>query len=247
MKRTGFLLFLFTLFSTLSAQESFKISKPEPSLSNNIFTIKYDLTGCRRGEFVDITLIILNSKGDTIKPGYISGDIGLRINCGLSKTIVWNLLKDNVEIDEDIQIFLQGNPSVPEFKKVTRGNILLSSTIIPGLGQKKASGKSSYLVFSGLVYASLGTSCYFYFIKSKQLKKDYLATPGFDESNDLFIKWEKSYNKTKYFIYGASGLWAINMIWSAAIPVKENHLKRMNLSLTSFRKNELLISARWTF
>ena len=144
MKQTGFILLLLTFFPVLSAQEGFKISKPEPSFSNNTLIIKYDLTGCGSGEFVDITLIILNSKGDTLKPGYISGDIGLRINCGFDKTIVWDLARDNVKIDEDIQILIEGKRSVrtaavfiPEQKKITRGNILLSSFIILVLARKK--------------------------------------------------------------------------------------------------------------
>jgi hypothetical protein len=254
MKRTGLLLFLCMLFYASSAQENFKISKPEPTFSNNTLIIKYDITGCGSGEFVNIKLIVLNSKGDTLRPVYISGDIGLRVNCGFGKTIVWDLARDKVKIDEDIQIIIKGEKFVPaistivvpEQKKITRGNILLSSGIIPGLGQKKASGKPVYLVFSGLVYGSLGASCYYNFIKSKQLKKDYLAASG-TQRDDMYIKWENSYNRTKYFIYGAAGAWAVNLIWSAVIPIKENPVKRMDIGLTSSRKNELLVSARWTF
>lgn len=254
MKRTGLLIFLLAFFSTLSAQESYKISKPEPTFLNDNLVIKYDITECGPGEFIDITLILLNSKGDTIRPIYISGDIGLRVNCGFGKTIIWNLAKDNVKIDEDIQILIKGNKLipvvpiavVPETKKIKRGDIILPSVFIPGLGQKKASGKPVYLVFSGLVYGSIGTSCYFNFIKSKQLKKDYLAASG-TERDDLFNKWGKSYDMTKYLLYGAAGAWAINFIWSAVIPIKENPVKRMNLSLRSFQKNELMVSARWTF
>ena len=254
MKRTGFLFILLAFFSALSAQESYKISKPEPIFSNDTLKIKYDITGCGNSEFIDITLILLNSKGDTIRPIYISGDIGSRVNCGFGKTIVWDLVKDNVKIDEDIQILIKGNKPVPvvpivvvpETQKIKRGNIIMSSIFIPGLGQKKASGKSVYLVFSGLVYGSIGTSCYFNFVKSKQLKKDYLAASG-TERDDLFNKWGKSYDMSKYFLFSAAGAWVINFIWSAAIPVKKNPAKRMNLSLTSFQKNELLVSARWTF
>jgi len=253
MKRTFFIALLLTFFPRLSAQEGFKISKPEPSFSNNTLIIKYDLTGCGSGEFVDITLILLNSKGDTLKPVYISGDIGLRINCGFGKTIVWDLARDNVKIDEDIQILIEGKRSVrtaavyvPEQKKITRGNILLSSAIIPGLGQKKASGKPVYLAFSGLVYGCLGASSYFNFIKSKKLQKDYLAAYG-TERDDLYIKWEKSYDMTKYLIYGAAGIWTINFIWSAVIPVRMDPSKRMDLSLTTSGNNELLVSAKWNF
>jgi len=254
MKRSGFFLFLFTLFTGLSAQEDFKISKPDASFSDNTLIIRYDITGCGSGEFIDIKLIILNSKGDTLNPGYISGDIGLRINCGFGKTIVWDLARDKVKIDEDIQILIIGKKSAPSFstivvseqKKISRGTILLSSAVIPGLGQKKASGKPVYFVFSGLVYGCIGTSCYYNFIKSKQLKKDYLAATGI-ERDDLFNKWEKSYDLTKFFIYGAAGAWAINAIWSSIIPINEKPLKGIDLGLTSLNKNDLMVSATWKF
>lgn len=254
MKRTGFLFILLPFFSALSAQESYKISKPEPTFSNNTLIIKYDITGCGSGEYINVTVVVLDSKGDTLRPVNISGDLGLRVNCGFGKTIVWDLAKDNVKIDEDIQILIKGNKPVPvvssvvvpEAKKISRGNIILSSAFVPGLGQKRASGTSGYLVFSGLVYGGLATSCYFNFIRSKQLKRDYLAASD-TERDDMFSKWEKSNDMTKYLIYGAAGVWAINFIWSAVMPVKENPLKRMNLSLTSHQKNELLVSARWTF
>ncbi len=31
---------------------------------------------------------------------------------------------------------------------------------------------------------------------------------------------------TKYFIYGAVGVWAINFIWSAVIPVKDESFEK---------------------
>jgi hypothetical protein len=250
MKRLYFFLFLFILSSTLSAQESYQISKPEVTFANNILTIKYDITGCGSNEYVNIRLIALNSKGDTLKPIYISGNIGKMVSCGLGKTILWNLERDNIKISDDISIFLIGEKYVPPVnyegpKKFTRGNFILSSIIIPGLGQKKASGKSLYFVFSGLVYGSLGTSVYSNF-KSASLKKDYLAAIGLERDN-LYNKWQKSYDMSKYFAYSAAGIWAINFIWSAVIPIKENISKKMNVSISSLGQNQLLLSAKWNF
>lgn len=97
-----------------------------------------------------------------------------------------------------------------------------------------------------MVYGGLGASFYFNFIKSKQLKKDYLAATGVERDN-FYTKWENSYDMSKYLLYGAAGAWAVNLIWTAIIPVKENYSKRMNMSFTTFRENELLISMKWTF
>ncbi len=157
MKRTGFILLLLTFFPVLSAQEGFKISKPEPSFSNNTLIIKYDITGCGSGEFVDITLIILNSKGDTLKPGYISGDIGLRINCGFDKTIVWDLARDNVKIDEDIQILIKGKRSVPVAsillfpnKKRLQGEISFYHRLLSQVLARKKPPANLYILLSAV-------------------------------------------------------------------------------------------------
>ena len=250
MKRIFFFLFLFAFFSSLSAQESYQISKPEVTFANNILTIKYDITGCGSNEYINITLIALNSKGDTLKPVFISGNVGKMVSCGLGKSIIWNLERDNIKISDDISVLLIGEKYVPTVtyngpKKLTRGNVILSSVFVPGLGQKKASGKPAYFIFSGLVYGSLGTSLYFNF-KSASLKKDYLAATGVERDN-LYNKWQSSYDMSKYFAYGAAGAWAINFIWSAVIPIKENASKKMDVSISSLRQNEILLSAKWNF
>lgn len=254
MKRPGFFLLLFTLSIVLSAQESFKISKPEPTLSNNILTIKYDITGCPTGELVDIRLIILNSKGDTLKPIYISGDIGLNINCGFGKTIVWDLSRDNLKLDEDVDIQIEALKSaqnvqanvVPEQKKLTRANVILSSVFVSGLGQKKATKKSGYFVLSGIVYGGIGTACYFNFIKSKQLKEDYMAASD-PERENLFNKWEKSYDMARYCLYGAIGVWAVNIIWASVIHINENPLENIDFGLKSTGRKDLMICLKWRF
>jgi hypothetical protein len=250
MKRIGFFLILFALFSSLSAQESYQISKPEVSFSNNILIIKYDITGCGSNEYVNVRLIALDSKGDTLKPVFISGNVGKMVSCGLGKSIIWNLEKDNIKISGDISVFLIGEKYIPTVnyggpKKLTRGNIILSSVIVPGLGQKKASGKPIYFIFSGLVYGSGATSLYFTF-RSASLKKDYLDAEGAERDN-LYNKWQKSYDMSKYFAYGAAGTWAINFIWSALIPKKVNASKKMDVSISSLRQNEFLLSAKWKF
>lgn len=250
MKRIYLFFLLFTLYSSLSAQESYQISKPEVTFANNILSIKYDITGCGSNEYVNVRLIALNSKGDSLMPVFISGNVGKMVSCGLGKTITWNLEKDNIKISDDISVFLVGEKYVPTVtydgpKKLTRGNVLLSSVFVPGLGQKKASGKPAYFIFSGLVYGSLGTSLYFNF-RSANLKKDYLDAVGVERDN-LFNDWQKSYDMSKYFAYSAAGTWVINFIWSTVIPIKEIASKKMDVSISSLRQNELLLSAKWNF
>jgi len=235
------------------AQGSYLISKPEPTFTNNILKVKYDITGCGRNEFVDITLFVINSKGDTLKPRYITGDIGNMISCGFGKTIEWNLEKDKINLDEDVSVIVKGVKSAPVTsnsgpagpKKLTRGNVMASSIFVPGLGQKKASGKSAHLIFSGVVYGTAASSV-FLNLRSKQLFKDYEAASG-TERDRLYDQSVKNFDMSRYLLFGAAGAWVTNLIWSAVIPIKENPLKKMDIRLTSNQQNKILLSAKWTF
>jgi hypothetical protein len=114
----NYFLSLAMLLTAITAfpQSKILISKPDVSYSNNILTVKYDITGCGTNQFIDISLKVINSKGDMIRPSYISGDIGSGVNCGMGKTILWNVVKDSIKIDDDVEVMLSGNeinPSVP--------------------------------------------------------------------------------------------------------------------------------------
>jgi len=253
MKRLFFSFTLLCLFITAYNQESYSISKPQPVFKNNVLTIKYDIAGCGRNEFVDIDLILINTKGDTLKPRYITGDIGKMISCGFGKIIEWNLEKDNIHLDENIEVIIKGAKSAPQLsgivpqgkKELTRGNVILSSAFVPGLGLKKASGKSVYFIFSGLVYGAAGAST-LYYLKGNKNYSEYEKTTG-STADDYFTKSENCYNMSHYMLYAAAGAWVTNMVWSAIIPIKKDSVKKMNLTLTSTTFNDLLISAKWTF
>jgi len=250
MKRGSLLVLVLMVHFTINAQENIRISTPDVSMVTNVLTVRYDLTGCGTGDYISIRLVVLNSKGDTIKPVYVTGDIGSRVNCGFGKKIEWNIARDNVFVNEDFDIqvigtpVVQGMPSYIQPKKtLSRGIVLLSSALLPGLGQKKASGKGGYLALSGLVYGAGGASLTSYLI-SKRIYDDYKAASG-AEGDELFTMSEKLFDLSQYLLYGAVGLWAVNMIWSAAIPIKET--SNMKVGFIKTPENDYLISAQWTF
>ncbi len=252
MKRSCMLSVILAACLSLNAQDNVKISTPEVTFLNNILTIKYDLTGCGTGDYINIKLIVLNAKGDTIKPVYVTGDLGSRVNCGFGKKIEWNVARDNVIVNEELQIQVTGKPVaqvipsyMPVQKSVSRGSILLSSAFLPGLGQKKASGKGGYLTFSGLVYGTAGASLLFY-LQHNNYYNDYKTASGTERDN-LYEKSVNSFNMSQYLLYGSAGLWAVNMIWSSVIPIKENTGRKMNVGFMKLPENGYLVSAKWTF
>jgi len=249
------LLFLLFILCVLSAKSQSKIliSKPEPSYANNTLVVKYDITGCGTSQFIDISLKVISSKGDTLKPTYISGDIGPGVNCGMGKVIQWNVVKDNIKIDDDIEVLITGKEVAPvvsnmnyqAVNRITRGKVIGSSIFVPGLGQKMASGKGGYLLFSGLVYGVAGASAYF-FVMNKKYYTDYKNTPG-AEADGYFSKSEKSYNMGRYLLYGAAGAWVTNFIWSVVIPIKAKSAAIPGVGIITTPNRNLMLSAKWTF
>lgn len=253
MQRIFWVIVLFSLLPEGNAQGNYHISKPELTFQNNILTIKYDITGCGTGEFVEISLLLINSIGDTLKPRYITGDIGSGISCGLGKKIEWNLEKDNVKIDEDIEAIIKGtmmelttsDNRSPGYKRYTRGDIIKTSALVPGMGQKRASGKSYPMFMSGLVYGGIGASVYFA-IKANDYEGKY-NTADSSTSDEMFDKWQQSYNMSKYFIIGTAGAYAGNLIWAALVPISNAPRKNLKVSFSAPLQDKFYMSARWTF
>lgn len=247
MKKGKLAFLLFLISGMISAQVNYHISKPSLAYTNNILTINYDITGCGRNEYVDVTAIIVNSQGDTLKPKFITGDIGSMITCGANKTIEWNLAKDNFKINDNIEVIIKGvRHAVPvsnvEENMYSRSNIIFRSAIMPGWGQSKASGKPIYLVTGCVFYAAVSASVY-YGLKTPDLKQEYMKAPD-ALRDEKYETWQKSYNMSRYMSFGAAGIWAANIIWSAAIPVKMK--RNLNVSVMPSH-NSYLFSARLNF
>ncbi len=238
---------------SIMAQDKVFISKPELSFADNKLTVKYDITGCGRGENVNITMKATNSKGNSLKPVFVEGDLGKMVPCGLGKTIIWDIAKDKIKMDDEISIEIEGEKEVPPVtqqaymgpKKLTRGNIMLSSVFVPGLGMKKASGKSIYFLFTGLVYGGAGTAIYFN-LSANKLKADYNNATG-EQRDAIYDDWQHNYDMAKYAAFATAGIWVVNMVCSALIPVKESAQKKVSFYFMPDSRNNLLFGARMSF
>lgn len=254
MKRSFFLIIAATIFLGVSAQTGIKISTPEVSYLNGVLSIRYDIAGCGSNDFVNIRLVILNSKGDTLRPTYITGDLGSRVSCGFGKKIEWNMQRDGILIDEEIEVLVTGRPVVQETpvytlqatdKGLSRGNVILSSVFVPGLGQAKASGKKGALVMSGLFYGLAGSSAYFYSQKVKYYN-DYQTASG-TLRDELFEKSETNFNNSRYALIGAAGIWAVNFVWAAAVPIRESGTGKTSVNMLTVPGKGYMIAFRKTF
>ncbi|MFP4489534.1 MAG: hypothetical protein ACLFN1_09550, partial [Bacteroidales bacterium] len=126
----------------------------------------------------------------------------------------------------------------------SRGNIIASSVIFPGLGQKKVTRKGAPLLMGILGYGSLAASGYFIYDYNKKYEQ-YLETDIRSESDILYQDADKSFNAARYLAYGAAGIWAVNLIWSALIPSSQPENLAAGVSVNDISGMQLY--AKWTF
>lgn len=252
----------------LFPQQEVTISDPVLSFYNDTLVIRFDILNCSEDALFTVNPRILKSDGKIIPTSNISGDLGENIRCGKNKEIIWSLAKDNVRLDDDIQVEIyveQLNEDVaeevsPDIKEVikerndrlvdsplstySRGNIIASSFFVPGLGQSKVNSKKSPLILSVLGYGCLAASTY-YIIDSNKKYDQYLDSEFKEERDRLFGDSEKSYKRARYFVYGAAGVWAVNLIWSAVIPSGRSDNFSAGMSANDIHGMQLY--AKWTF
>jgi len=135
-------------------------------------------------------------------------------------------------------------PVTPPLRTYSRGNIMASSFVFPGLGQKKIIKKGTPLLLGVLGYGGLAASGYFIYDYNRKYDQ-YLKSELKTESDRLFNDSEKSYKMAQYFIFGAAGVWVANLIWSAVIPASRSD--NFNAGLSANDIYGIQFYAKWTF
>lgn len=257
------ILLLFVISAASYSQNKARISTPDLTYYNDTLLIVFDIDNCQPESLFIIDLKIFSSDGNQVSASGFSGDLGDNITCGKNKKIIWSLTKDNLRINDDIEVQIfadeitinllpeekqEEEPKGKPLKRITttysRENVIASSLVFPGLGQKKVTGKSGYLALGILGYGSLAASGYFIMDYTKKYDQYIKSTIG-SESDRLFLESEESYKLSKYFIYGAAGIWTVNLIWAAVIPTSY----RNNIAVGIYPVNSggVKLYAKWTF
>ncbi len=182
---------------------------------NNQLIISYNLTGKASNRY-NIWLIIKDSNGNEINTKALSGDIGFNIGTGNSKVIIWDIGNDGLKLDDQISVKIFAELIPPVFNKT---NMMLYSTLLPGLGQTKISGGKPYWLLGVLGYGCIGGAVW-YNRQSAKSYDQYLYSHNREESNNYFNQSLKEDNISKALGYTALGIWVINLVWVALIPNK---------------------------
>ncbi|MBA7522656.1 hypothetical protein ES705_14776 [subsurface metagenome] len=213
-------LFFLLVFLPLLAysQEQITISKPTLELVGSKLIIEYDISNSDPSDFFIIWIEVSDSHGNKISALSLSGDHGDDVRGGRNKSIIWDLEKDNVLLNEQISIEIKaekkavaasspertgGEPLTSE-RKISRGDIIFSSMLFPGLGQTRNSGGKPYWIMGVAFYGCIAGSV-------------YMSRVDLEESE---INQDKI---SKALGYSAIGIWAINMVWAFAMPVEDGN------------------------
>ena len=218
-----FLLFLFIVFK--SSSQDFQITQLRLEFINNQLVITYNIDSKNAPAKFQISIQIKRQNGESINPKEITGDIGENIKSGNTRRITWDMGKDSIYLDEDISVKLTGDIIAESYSK---GTLMLMSTVFPGWGQTKMTGKSWWL--GGVAaYGALAGGIIFYnkCYDTSVLFNDPL-TPQ-DEKADLENKGNKEFLISRIFSVTAASIWVANIIWVAVAPNYRQPMKHAKL------------------
>ena len=205
--------------------QDYIITKPSVEFNGEQLTIVYDIVSKKASDIYYIKPEIRNLEGIPLRAKSFSGALGEDISRGKEHTILWIPAQDNLYLNEDVTVEILGEKYEKTYNK---GSAILLSSVIPGLGQRKAGKWPHMWLISIPIYGAIGTgivyhqysldSYYNYQIETNPIQRDKL--------------WETSQKQqtiSRSLLFTAVSLWAANLIWIAATP---NSYKPLKLSMS---------------
>jgi len=189
------------------AQDTDSLSCPDLKLENNTLTIRYRFPEKINGRY-RVWIELKDSNGNPFEAHSVSGDFGRNIKAGSDKTISWDYLNDSYIADGPLSLRVLAEKTSKDF---STANLMISSSLWPGLGQSKISGKPFWLI--GLAgYSCLGGSLLFN-RKAVSSYALYIHSDIREESRKFFSDSEKFDKTSKILAYSAVGIWGLNIVW----------------------------------
>lgn len=235
----AFLIGIIFCFSNFClAQGQFSISKPSLEIKGDQLIITYSILNSKPGETYNVNLRVTDSNGNAIDALSLSGDLGLNIEGGKNKKIIWEFAMDEVTEELEVMVKLMAELDLAEIPDLlpdkapmttsfNRSALILQSVALPGLGMTRLKEKP-YWIMGVAGYGFLASGAYFW-IKSENTYKEEYANEDltFEDSEDR----DKAYSSylTEYTISivsfcGAGAIWLTNlvMIYSASGKIQKS-------------------------
>lgn len=209
---------IFTIPATsqIMAQKKPSITNIDFEIQGDQMVITYDIINASPGQTFTVELTILTGSGKTIPAKTLGGDVFRNVKGGNNKRIFWDLKKDNVVIDDAIQVQLVAIPEdvspagqqIPRSEKpsFSTGNVMLRSVLWPGLGNQKINGGGAWWLLGVAGYTSLAGS-WLLNLGASSAYDDYLNATTSTDRDSYFKTARLSYNLSKALGYTAVGIW----------------------------------------
>ncbi|TSA24845.1 MAG: hypothetical protein D4R67_11130 [Bacteroidetes bacterium] len=211
----------------VSGQSVAEINNIRFIAQNDTLIVTYDINQAVRKELFDVSLIITTSSGKLIRPRAVCGDVGPTVTGGKGKRIYWDLNRDQIFLNEGIEVEIEAVALGIPMKFVSRGKALLLSTFVPGLGITKLNKGGPYWLMAVATYGAAAGSVVFYYLADDNFKK-YLASMDIDERSKLHSKVETQNTISDVLMYSAGAVWLGNMIWTLSHPNKTKQAKGLS-------------------
>ena len=236
LNRYTLLIILIFLFQTsrLFCQPDFEISSPRLFFAENQLSIEYDILKSVQKNLFTVWVVITDDSGNSLEPVSLSGDVGENIPGGNNKTIIWNIEKDKLLLDQEIFVEIRIEDITPRAKEkeifldstttpFNIGGLIFTSTILPGAGLTKINYVKPFWIIGIAGYGCIATSV-IYNKKAANNYESYLNSYDINESKNLFEKSQDQDWTSKILAYTAIGIWVADLIWVTASVNKKNKL-----------------------
>jgi hypothetical protein len=181
-------------------------------LEDEAIIITYDITKAKMSEVFTVSVNISTSNGKQINAYALSGDIGDGIYPGKGKRIKWDIMQDNVYLDDEIVVEVFARSPL-EARPVSVGGALARSLIFPGWGNRYAKGGGAYWLMGVMAYGAAGGALYFN-NEAYNTYEDYKIATNPDDRNQLFEDAENHEGMQNNLIIAAAAIWAIDLVWT---------------------------------
>jgi len=197
----------YPLTSQVTIQSKAKIENVNFGYIMDQVVINYDLIDTRFPEKFTISIKVYNTKGEEIPATSLSGDIGDKISGEGKKRITWNIHRDLERLDDNIYIVVEAelkNPKV--IKPISRGLGLAYSTIYPGYGGYRITGKKIHLIKGIAGYGLVGSSIIMRGQASNSYDS-YKIETDLDKRDEYYQKVESQLLTSNLLLVGAGLVW----------------------------------------
>jgi hypothetical protein len=207
---TSVYLLLFLLSSVYSQGKTGNeagVKNVDFNLTNEELVISYDLTNYKSHDLFRISVSISTESGAPVSAKSFSGDVGDNIKGGTGKQIIWDISKDVTLLDDKIVVevvAVNQNP-VTEIT-FSKGKALVLSTLYPGLGSSKMTGKKFHLLEGALAYSALAGS-FIFKNKADGFADKYSEASISLERDQYFSSYQKYNSISKTLIYTTAAIW----------------------------------------